>query len=331
MRTLYLCGAGNSEGVRLALAINAARSCWDQIFLLDDDPGKHGRKLLGVEVIGGFGLLAEADADAAEVANLVARTTAGRLAARRAIAAYGVPFVSLVHPSIDLLGAELAGDVTVYPGATVGPEVWVGEGSVIFMGAVAGHEARVGAGCVLAANSVLNARVELGEGVYVGTNASVLPEICVGAGATIGAGSAVIEDVPPGVSVIGVPGRIFGAPAAAPDRVPAPVERERPCDPDLERRLAQIWAEILGLDEIGPEENFFDLGAKSLHALRVHERIEAEIGRALPLTDLFRFPTLRALAGHLGRSPAPQAVGGQGAARAEFRRWMRTRGARPGA
>jgi serine O-acetyltransferase len=48
----------------------------------------------------------------------------------------------------------------------------------------------------------------LGNGVVVGTGAIVLGPIIVGEGARVGAGSVVVKDVPPGATVIGVPGRI---------------------------------------------------------------------------------------------------------------------------
>ena len=60
MRTLYLCGAGNQEGIRLALVVNRAQANWARIVLLDDDPNKQGQSILGVEIIGPFHLLAQA-------------------------------------------------------------------------------------------------------------------------------------------------------------------------------------------------------------------------------------------------------------------------------
>jgi serine O-acetyltransferase len=46
------------------------------------------------------------------------------------------------------------------------------------------------------------------DGVVVGTGATVLGPITIGAGARVGAGSVVVSDVPPGASVVGVPGRV---------------------------------------------------------------------------------------------------------------------------
>ena len=206
MSTLYLCGAGNSEGVRLAQTINQQQGRWDHIVLLDDDPKRHGQTMLGVEIAGPFALLAQANT-MDEVVNLVARTTVKRWAARCKLAAYGVPFAPLISSGIDTTGAEFSRDIIVYHNATVGPLVAMGEGTVVFMGSVVGHGSQLGRGCVVAPNAVINARVQLGDGVYVGSNATILPEVKVGPWGTIGAGTVVTHHVPAGATVMGVPGK----------------------------------------------------------------------------------------------------------------------------
>jgi len=208
MKTLYICGARNSETVRLTQRINRVRPRWERIVLLDDDPRKRGQVILGVKIEGRLSLLERADGRTAEIVNSVTRTTAGRWAVRRKMEAHGIPFATLIDPSVDLEVAELARDIIVYQNATIGPQVSIGEASAIFMGAVVGHESQLSHCCVVAANAVLNARVQLGDGVYVGSNASILPEVKVGAWATIAAGSMVMQDVPAGATLMGVPGKI---------------------------------------------------------------------------------------------------------------------------
>lgn len=300
---LYLCGAGNSEGVRLALAVNCARQRWDRLVLLDDDPAKHGRCLLGVEITGPIRMLEAADPASSGVANLVARTAARRWAVRQKLEAYGLPFATLIHPRVDLTGTELNPDVMIYQNAVIGPEVRIEAGSVVFMGAVVGHESRVGRGCIVAANAVLNARVELGDRVYVGSNATLLPEVKVGPDATIGAGSTVIQDVPGGATALGVPAQLLTPPEGwSEDAGPLAPEAGRLPASDLTQAIKTIWAEVLHLSEVGEQDNFFDLGGSSLLALQVFERLRQATRTPLLLTDLFRFPTVRALAEHLSTS-----------------------------
>ncbi len=68
----------------------------------------------------------------------------------------------------------------------------------------------------------------------------------------------------------------------------------------LEATLAAIWTELFGA--AGPDDNFFDLGASSLSLVRLHSRIQADLGREFPLVTLFQHPTLRSLAKSLGEA-----------------------------
>ncbi|HYG61174.1 MAG TPA: thioesterase domain-containing protein, partial [Thermoanaerobaculia bacterium] len=68
---------------------------------------------------------------------------------------------------------------------------------------------------------------------------------------------------------------------------------------DLERRLAAIWEEVLGTGPVGVTDDFFDLGGHSLLAVRLMARVEAELGRALPLSALFQSGTVAGLAAGL--------------------------------
>ncbi|MDZ4773596.1 MAG: LLM class flavin-dependent oxidoreductase [Planctomycetota bacterium] len=61
----------------------------------------------------------------------------------------------------------------------------------------------------------------------------------------------------------------------------------------LEAQLAALWQEILGLDRVGVDDNFFDVGGHSLLVVRMHRRIGALVGKPVALTDLYRFPTIR--------------------------------------
>ncbi len=64
----------------------------------------------------------------------------------------------------------------------------------------------------------------------------------------------------------------------------------------LERRLADIWAEVLGLDEVGIEDGFFDLGGHSLLATRLGVRVRDTFGIDLSLPALLERATVAAMA-----------------------------------
>jgi amino acid adenylation domain-containing protein len=63
-----------------------------------------------------------------------------------------------------------------------------------------------------------------------------------------------------------------------------------------ERALATVWAEVLGVDQVGRDDDFFALGGHSLKATQVVSRVHKRLGLDLSLRDVFGHPTLRAQA-----------------------------------
>jgi fengycin family lipopeptide synthetase B len=63
-----------------------------------------------------------------------------------------------------------------------------------------------------------------------------------------------------------------------------------------ERALAEIWAEVLGVERVGALDDFFGLGGHSLSAARVISRVPAALGVELPLVAVFEHSTLEAMA-----------------------------------
>jgi thioesterase domain-containing protein/acyl carrier protein len=64
----------------------------------------------------------------------------------------------------------------------------------------------------------------------------------------------------------------------------------------LEEQLAQVFAEVLGVERVGTEDDFFDLGGHSLLAVRLMARIRERTGLALPVAALFQGSTVARLA-----------------------------------
>ncbi|SBT46096.1 non-ribosomal peptide synthetase [Micromonospora narathiwatensis] len=89
---------------------------------------------------------------------------------------------------------------------------------------------------------------------------------------------------------------------------------------ELERTVAGIWRELLGVDRVGVDDNFFELGGHSLLMAEVRLRLVAAVGRDVALVELFQFPTVGALAGHLNRAGGGENVLADARDRAESRR-----------
>jgi acyl carrier protein len=86
---------------------------------------------------------------------------------------------------------------------------------------------------------------------------------------------------------------------------------------ELERQMAAEWQQVLGLEQVGVNDNFFDLGGDSLTALRVIDRLKNERGLDITVTHFYGAPTIRLLVGSVAgddtdsagsRSPAAAVV-----------------------
>ena len=68
---------------------------------------------------------------------------------------------------------------------------------------------------------------------------------------------------------------------------------------DVERRLAEIWQDVLGVERVGARDNFFELGGNSLLTTQVMSKVRAAFDTELPLRELFLEPTIAGLAGRI--------------------------------
>jgi acyl carrier protein len=74
---------------------------------------------------------------------------------------------------------------------------------------------------------------------------------------------------------------------------------------ELEAAVAQVWAEVLGTPSVGVRDHFFDeLGGTSLLVAKVTSALGDRLGREIPVTHLFEYPTVETLAGQLAPIPA---------------------------
>lgn len=102
--------------------------------------------------------------------------------------------------------------IEIHPGASVGRRFFIDHGSGVVIGETAeiGDDVLLYQGVVLGGTSLKKEKRHptIGNGVVIGAGAIILGAITVGDGARIGSGSVVVKAVPPGVTVVGVPGRV---------------------------------------------------------------------------------------------------------------------------
>jgi natural product biosynthesis luciferase-like monooxygenase protein len=91
-------------------------------------------------------------------------------------------------------------------------------------------------------------------------------------------------------------------------------------DSEVEKQIAEVFKRILGIERVGLNDNFFGLGGHSLLAVQAHRAIKEHVTPALKITDIYRFPTVAGLAGHLRGGPQADKHLDKVAARATQRR-----------
>lgn len=104
-------------------------------------------------------------------------------------------------------------NIEIHPGARIGRRFFIDHGAGIVIGETAevGDDVLMYQGAGLAGTSLnrLKRHPTIGNNVVIGAGAVVLGAITVGDGAKIGSGSVVVKTVPPGATVVGVPGKLI--------------------------------------------------------------------------------------------------------------------------
>ncbi|MFZ5755289.1 MAG: serine O-acetyltransferase [Pseudomonadota bacterium] len=148
--------------------------------------------------------------------------------------------------------------IEIHPGAVIGKRFFIDHG----MGVVIGETAEIGDDVTLYHGVTLGGtswnagkrHPTIGNGVVIGAGAKVLGPITVGEGARVGSNSVVTKPVPPGATVVGIPGRIIvrDAPVSSTDAA------------------KQALAEKLGFDAYGVGGDMPDPVARAIHGLIDH-------------------------------------------------------------
>ncbi len=154
--------------------------------------------------------------------------------------------------------------IEIHPGARIGRRFFIDHG----MGIVIGETAEIGDDVTLYQGVTLGGTTwnkgkrhpTLANGVVVGAGAKVLGPFTVGAGAKVGSNAVVTKEVPPGATVVGIPGRI--------------IMREDGAEQAAKR---QAMAEKLGFDAYGVSQDMPDPVARAIGQLLDH--LQAVDGR----------------------------------------------------
>ena len=94
---------------------------------------------------------------------------------------------------------------------------------------------------------------------------------------------------------------------------------------ELEKTIVAVWQEVIGVDMVGVNDNFFDLGGNPILMEKVHSKLETILNRNLSTTDMFKYMTVSSLAKHLSSDQTGTASLQETQGRAETRRALMRR------
>lgn len=115
--------------------------------------------------------------------------------------------ISLIHPTSRVIAATIGKGSVIAPGSVVAPRAVVGAHCLVNYNATIGHDTQIRDLCVISPNASVGGNCVLEKGSYIGSNAAIREGLRIGEGATVGMGAVVTKDVPPGITVVGVPAR----------------------------------------------------------------------------------------------------------------------------
>ena len=172
-------------------------------------PDSQVTSILGVEHIGDDAVLDRYAPDAVALANgigSVKSTDRRRELFIRFSEAY--TFLPVIHASAVVApSVAMEAGAQVMAGAIIQPGSRIMENSIINTRSSVDHDCSIGAHVHIAPGVTLSGGVTVGAGAHIGTGSSVIQGMTIGAGSVVGAGAVVICDVPPGVTVVGVPAK----------------------------------------------------------------------------------------------------------------------------
>ncbi len=173
--------------------------------ILDDDEGRIGDKILGINVIGTTNLLKE-------IKNAEAVIAIGDNGVRKQIVSKfeHVKWINAVHERAYVHSSvrKYIGEGTIIcAGAIIQPDTVIGSHAIINTGATVDHDCEIGSFVHVAPGVNIAGGVKISEGAFIGIGSRIIPNIRLGKWSIIGAGATVINTIPSNATVVGTPAK----------------------------------------------------------------------------------------------------------------------------
>jgi acetyltransferase EpsM len=125
------------------------------------------------------------------------------------VAAYGIPFATVIHPLARISSKSAVGEGSILSvRVIVAAHTHLGRHVLVNRGALIGHHTEIGDYVTIQPGANIAGACRIGEATYIGMGAIVIDHITIGSHSVIGAGAVVTTDVPDHVLVVGMPARV---------------------------------------------------------------------------------------------------------------------------
>ena len=215
-KPLIILGAGGHAKVVLSVALELGI---DVKCLTDNDKKKHGKKVLGIEVLGDDRILGAYGPDRFELAMGIGVGSEShqltiqlehRFKIFTRLSNQGYSFPALIHPkAVVAQECTIGNGVQIFSGSIVQPNCSVGDLSILNTKSSVDHDCSIGKASHIAPGVTCGGNVKIGAHAQIGIGAIILPNTNIKDNSIVAAGSVVNADVNVGEKVVGTPARLM--------------------------------------------------------------------------------------------------------------------------
>lgn len=206
-RPIFIYGAGGLG--REILGMFKSITSWEPCGFIDDVV-KKGSTVKGIEVIGGFEIVAKLPGPVLLVLAVGDPSSKQKLC-QKLSALREINYPTLIHPQAilqDVDSIRLGSGTIVTAGCILTNDIKIGDHVLVNLNCTVGHDTCINNFVSMMPGVNLAGNVSVGEAVLVGSGANILNGITIGSRSTVGAGAVVTKDIPSNVTVVGIPARM---------------------------------------------------------------------------------------------------------------------------
>jgi sugar O-acyltransferase (sialic acid O-acetyltransferase NeuD family) len=211
MQKVVILGAGGfaREVLDIFLVQREPAKQYEIIGFIDENPAMKGKELNGYPVLGSFDWFSSNDKNSIRVICGIGNPVTRRKVVRKALD-IGLQFCNIIHPTAVLTPfVSIGTGVIITAGCIFTNRIKVGDHVHINLDCTIGHDSVIEDFCTVNPGVHISGNVHIRTGCDVGTGTTIIQGITIGEWSITGAGCVITKDVPPNVTIVGVPGKVI--------------------------------------------------------------------------------------------------------------------------